>query len=373
MAGGRTGRRGPTGGRRTAKRGRSSLNWANLPPDSLPSLLFPADLLGLNAPERARVEIDFVITDARGDELLRLQLQMTRRLRGGNTVQLWGTDKENLLAAHLVGRGDGAWTFYSHITADALNGQQFLHFLDFIEALRPPNQVALAMPGRPAGERSTLTRAVVSRTPPPRLRRLIEAHAAFERSLGIQIPVPVKYSPAQGKALLETAALLRGETVADTWSQLDWPMPVTEARVLLSDIFRDEGQAVLEYEKPWIVEIGEHRVEVGTVLAEYRSARVSPVDLSGLDDDDDVTLELLPGDENAVTYRLLEGSAPRLVEGSVGTEPLAEDADQRWFWTPTWQQREREVDSHIAEGDVRVHDDVDAFLSYLDRAASDTE
>ena len=43
--------------------------------------------------------------------------------------------------------------------------------------------------------------------------------------------------------------------------------------------------------------------------------------------------------------------------------PIA--ADQRWFWTERWQQREREVDSHVAAGEVAVHNDGDALLEHL--------
>lgn len=41
-------------------------------------------------------------------------------------------------------------------------------------------------------------------------------------------------------------------------------------------------------------------------------------------------------------------------------------ADQRWFWTQEWQQREREVDAHVAAGEVKTHPDREAFLSHLD-------
>jgi hypothetical protein len=41
-------------------------------------------------------------------------------------------------------------------------------------------------------------------------------------------------------------------------------------------------------------------------------------------------------------------------------------ADQAWFWTEHWQQREREVDEHVARGDVLAHDTTDAFLDHLD-------
>lgn len=44
-------------------------------------------------------------------------------------------------------------------------------------------------------------------------------------------------------------------------------------------------------------------------------------------------------------------------------------ADQRWFWQDRWQQREKEVDEHMAAGRVTVHDDGDALLDHLDAQA----
>ena len=40
-------------------------------------------------------------------------------------------------------------------------------------------------------------------------------------------------------------------------------------------------------------------------------------------------------------------------------------ADQRWFWTQRWQDREQEVDGHLAVGRVSVHDDGGALLEHL--------
>jgi AbrB family looped-hinge helix DNA binding protein len=40
-------------------------------------------------------------------------------------------------------------------------------------------------------------------------------------------------------------------------------------------------------------------------------------------------------------------------------------ADQRWFWTERWQEREHEVDAHIAAGEVTVHEDGQALLDHL--------
>lgn len=44
---------------------------------------------------------------------------------------------------------------------------------------------------------------------------------------------------------------------------------------------------------------------------------------------------------------------------------LPRPAGQRWFWQDRWQQREREVDEHVAAGLVTVYDD-GAFLDHLD-------
>jgi bifunctional DNA-binding transcriptional regulator/antitoxin component of YhaV-PrlF toxin-antitoxin module len=54
-------------------------------------------------------------------------------------------------------------------------------------------------------------------------------------------------------------------------------------------------------------------------------------------------------------------------DGVLEIRPLvAVPATQAWFWTEDWQNREREVDAHLAGGEVTVHEDVDAFLGHLD-------
>ncbi|MDN5857798.1 MAG: AbrB/MazE/SpoVT family DNA-binding domain-containing protein [Pseudonocardia sp.] len=44
-------------------------------------------------------------------------------------------------------------------------------------------------------------------------------------------------------------------------------------------------------------------------------------------------------------------------------------ADQAWFWTQHWQEREREVDAHISAGRVSAHENVDDFLAHVDDVA----
>jgi bifunctional DNA-binding transcriptional regulator/antitoxin component of YhaV-PrlF toxin-antitoxin module len=49
---------------------------------------------------------------------------------------------------------------------------------------------------------------------------------------------------------------------------------------------------------------------------------------------------------------------------------LPVQADQRWFWGDRWQQRERDVDEHVAAGEVTVHPDGDALLTHVDGLGS---
>ncbi len=54
-------------------------------------------------------------------------------------------------------------------------------------------------------------------------------------------------------------------------------------------------------------------------------------------------------------------------DGVIELRPaLPVPADQAWFWTEHWQQREREVDEHIVAGRVSVHESGEDFLAHLD-------
>ncbi|WP_197517509.1 AbrB/MazE/SpoVT family DNA-binding domain-containing protein [Microbacterium karelineae] len=60
-------------------------------------------------------------------------------------------------------------------------------------------------------------------------------------------------------------------------------------------------------------------------------------------------------------------------DGVVELRPsLPIPADQAWFWTERWQRREREVDAHVAAGDVTTFDSGDDFLAHLDQVADDS-
>ncbi|MFD8967726.1 hypothetical protein ACFV0C_22480 [Streptomyces sp. NPDC059568] len=51
------------------------------------------------------------------------------------------------------------------------------------------------------------------------------------------------------------------------------------------------------------------------------------------------------------------------------TETPAGDDDQAWFWTPEWQESEREASGDIAAGRTTFHEDVDSPLEALDGLA----
>ncbi|MFT4229975.1 MAG: AbrB/MazE/SpoVT family DNA-binding domain-containing protein [Microbacterium sp.] len=54
-------------------------------------------------------------------------------------------------------------------------------------------------------------------------------------------------------------------------------------------------------------------------------------------------------------------------DGVVELRPsLPVPADQAWFWTQRWQQREREVDEDVAAGRITVFASGDDFLAHVD-------
>jgi bifunctional DNA-binding transcriptional regulator/antitoxin component of YhaV-PrlF toxin-antitoxin module len=46
-------------------------------------------------------------------------------------------------------------------------------------------------------------------------------------------------------------------------------------------------------------------------------------------------------------------------------------ADQAWFWTERWQERERDADAEIDAGRLTTHESADDFLRRLDRLVSE--
>ena len=67
--------------------------------------------------------------------------------------------------------------------------------------------------------------------------------------------------------------------------------------------------------------------------------------------------------------RLEEGDPVEveIVDGGILLRPMKLiDASQAWFWTPEWQEGERQADADIAAGRVIRFESDEEFLAYLD-------
>jgi AbrB family looped-hinge helix DNA binding protein len=56
-------------------------------------------------------------------------------------------------------------------------------------------------------------------------------------------------------------------------------------------------------------------------------------------------------------------------DGVIELHPtVAVPADQAWFWSKRWQAMEREVDAHVAAGEIKQHDTVEGLVADLDES-----
>jgi bifunctional DNA-binding transcriptional regulator/antitoxin component of YhaV-PrlF toxin-antitoxin module len=46
---------------------------------------------------------------------------------------------------------------------------------------------------------------------------------------------------------------------------------------------------------------------------------------------------------------------------------VAVPASQAWYWQPAWQEGERAVDKHVAAGHVEAAENIDEFLTVMDK------
>lgn len=78
----------------------------------------------------------------------------------------------------------------------------------------------------------------------------------------------------------------------------------------------------------------------------------------------------LPADVRRRLHLDEPGAQLELIEredGVIELRPaLPVPADQAWFWTERWQEREREVDEQVDAGRVAVHDSGEDFLAHLE-------
>lgn len=59
-------------------------------------------------------------------------------------------------------------------------------------------------------------------------------------------------------------------------------------------------------------------------------------------------------------------------DGVIELHPtLPVPASQAWFWTEEWQTGEREVDEHVARGEVHDFDSAEELMDHLRRIAAE--
>lgn len=69
-------------------------------------------------------------------------------------------------------------------------------------------------------------------------------------------------------------------------------------------------------------------------------------------------LNLKPGDE--IDIRVENGTAYMVPVATIKVP-----RDQAWFWTKEWQEKEREADNEITQGEIRDFDNIEALMKDL--------
>jgi hypothetical protein len=132
---------------------------------------------------------------------------------------------------------------------------------------------------------------------PDDLRELVlisEALAEIQRHTHQQIRVPAKIASEEAEEWLVVAALLRGETVAGTWS--DMPVELHPGAALPGET---SGQFQIMATIPLTVSVGDLKLELGRRQIVCKTARLDPASGSG------DRIRLVPGDDNSMTSRWL--------------------------------------------------------------------
>jgi len=299
--------------------------------ESLSRIIFPSDFTGSNGPEFFPFDLDCVLVAPSGSELVRVRLQIERRLLSSNIVDMWGFDSTKTLETHVRAQRDGKFTLAFRSAFDRVYASQAQFILRLLELLKPPNAVALTMHGSAPDSISPIETAVAPK-PPEGLVEYIEALVTLEGHVGEPILVPEGETNTESLRELDVARqLIAGERVSGQWAQSEIQMTAGEARELLAIAKSGEPVAV-EVTRSWTVHVGEDRqYAISPVVALHRSVRVvdSPADLDNLPDQANVTIRLMPADEE----RAVELS----LRTPLRTDPVPEEMfnDDPVTWVPS--------------------------------------
>lgn len=270
--------------------------------ESLSHVIFPSDFTSSTGPEFFPLDLDFVIADPRGSELLRVPLLFERRLLTSNVYDMWGFDSTRTLEVYVRAQRDGRFTLSFRSAFNRIYASQAHFILRLLDLLTPPNAIALAVHGTAPDSISPIEKAVAP-TPPEGLVEYIEALVTLEGYIGEPILIPEGETNTESLRELDVARqLITGERVSGQWAQSEIQMTAGEARELLAIVKSGEPVAV-EVVRSWTVHVGEDRqYAISPVVALHRSVHVveSPPDLDDLPEEAKVTIQLVPADEERV-------------------------------------------------------------------------
>ncbi|MGI8757551.1 MAG: hypothetical protein ACR2MB_17175 [Acidimicrobiales bacterium] len=230
--------------------------------------------------------------ELRAEVLVRTQQASVGLARDG--IALKGVEASGIFSVVFKGARDGP-SHYS-VTMHGISGSApgaVLDGLKFLHAFRPPNRFELRIAHGP--QLAPAQEIPDGAGDPDGLRELVlicDALAEIQRHTPLPIRIPESISSEIATEWLIAAALLRGETVDGTWT--DMPMTL-EPGAALPDETRDQFMVMVTV--PLAVTVGDLEVALGRRQLVCKTARLDPDSLGS------ERVRLTPGDDNMMTER----------------------------------------------------------------------
>lgn len=213
-------------------------------------------------------------------------------------IAISGTESAGVFGVMFKGEGSGAseFNFSMRDVMGAAPGA-VVEGIHFLELLRPPNLFGVSIANGPSvAPPQEITEGFGN---PEELRDLgliCEALAQIQQHTHLTIKVPEVVSPGEATDWLAAAALLGGETVEGTWTEM--PMTLNPGAAIDGE---NPDQFMVMVVLPLVVTIGGIEVGLGRRQLVCKTARLDPASI-GPD-----RVRLVPGDDNTLTSRWVPG------------------------------------------------------------------
>jgi hypothetical protein len=217
----------------------------------------------------------------------------------GEGIAIRGTEAGEVFTIVVKGEVNGPSHFNLRMTgvSGAVPGA-VTEGLRFLHHFRPPNRFEAWIAH---GPRLSPLQDISDGVGDPRdlleLVLISEALAEIQRHASQQIRIPANVTSEEAHEWLVVAALLRGETVGGTWS--DMPVELHPEAAIPGDT---SGQFQIMATVPLAVSVSDLEIELGRRQIVCKTARVDPGSVTGN------RIRLVPGDDNSMTSRWLPDS-----------------------------------------------------------------